>query len=311
MKHNKSLLLWLLVITSVLVALVGGGIKYAIFKPLGIDPDCNIMELPFRLMADEGLKFTLRYSLQNKNTEPPSEEEIPVTETVPADTAPAGTEVPETEAAQTEPAPTQPPETEPVEVEESWFDDVLFIGDSRTVGLQRHGRLGDADYFCDIGMSYFNMFGYYCKDNDFYNGATLEYLLKTKTYGKIYIALGMNGSGNPEEMVDAVVDETIAKILELQPDAKIILHSIIAVGPRKEARAWYFVNEVLLALNEIYASKADGETVFYIDPNDWMTDEEGNILETYCDQDQCHLTPYGYEVWSEWILDTAGDLGIP
>lgn len=303
MNKKTNLLLWLLIITSVLVALAGGILKYGIFSPLGIRTEGSVMELPFLLMADDGLQFSLRYAYKNHvnppETTPPTEETEP-------------TEPESTEIIPTQPAETLPPETEPViiQVEESWFDDVLFIGDSRTVGLQRHGRLGEADYFCDIGMSYFNMFDYYCKDQDFYRGATLEYLLKTKSYGKIYIALGMNGSGNAVEMHDAVVNETIAKIQELQPDAVIILHGIIGVGPQKEKQAWYYANEILYAINEIYISKADGETIFYTDPNDWMTDEEGYLIKDYCDEDQCHLTKFGYESWAEWILSSAGEFGI-
>ncbi len=35
--------------------------------------------------------------------------------------------------------------------------DVLFIGDSRTVGLSEYGDLGNADVFADSGMSVFNL----------------------------------------------------------------------------------------------------------------------------------------------------------
>lgn len=300
MKKHTNLLLWLLAVTSVLVALAGAVLKYGVFAPLGVRTDGNIMEVPFLLLADDGLQFTLRYSYEKSKA--PAETEPPAT-------VPAETREPATEAVIEE---TQPVETEPpvIEVEESWFDDALFIGDSRMVGLQRHGRLGEADYFCAIGMSYFNLKDFHCKDTSFYWGTNLDYLLKTRTYGKVYIALGMNGSGNPLDMTGVIVDETIQKIREYQPDAKIILHAIIGVGPTKEASAWYFENDILYAINEVYASKADGETVFYIDPNDWMTDEEGHLLSDYCDEDQCHLTVYGYESWAAWILDTAGSLGI-
>lgn len=300
MKKHTNLLLWLLAVTSVLVALAGAVLKYGVFAPLGVRTDGNIMEVPFLLLADDGLQFTLRYSYEKNKA--PAETEPPMTE-------PAETREPATEAVIEE---TQPVETEPpvIEVEESWFDDALFIGDSRMVGLQRHGRLGEADYFCAIGMSYFNLKDFHCKDTSFYWGTNLDYLLKTRTYGKVYIALGMNGSGNSLDMTGVIVDETIQKIREYQPDAKIILHAIIGVGPTKEASAWYFENDILYAINEVYASKADGETVFYIDPNDWMTDEEGHLLSDYCDEDQCHLTVYGYESWAAWILDTAGSLGI-
>ncbi|WP_434694374.1 hypothetical protein [Hungatella sp. SB206] len=38
------------------------------------------------------------------------------------------------------------------------FSSVLFIGDSRTVGLSEYGDLGQADVFANSGMSVFNLF---------------------------------------------------------------------------------------------------------------------------------------------------------
>ena len=60
------------------------------------------------------------------------------------------------EPAETEEEP-QEEETEPdkssfPEIDNS-FDDVLFIGDSRTDGLSEYGHLGNADVFADSGLS--------------------------------------------------------------------------------------------------------------------------------------------------------------
>ena len=52
-------------------------------------------------------------------------------------------------------------------VEEDYFDTALFIGDSRTVGLALYGRLGQADYFADVGMSVFNLFDKSVSDDHF------------------------------------------------------------------------------------------------------------------------------------------------
>ena len=37
------------------------------------------------------------------------------------------------------------------------MDDALFIGDSRTVGLMEYAGIDDADYFCTVGMSVYNI----------------------------------------------------------------------------------------------------------------------------------------------------------
>ena len=60
------------------------------------------------------------------------------------------------ESAESEEEP-QEEETEPdkpsfPEIDNS-FDDVLFIGDSRTDGLSEYGHLGNADVFADSGLS--------------------------------------------------------------------------------------------------------------------------------------------------------------
>ena len=34
--------------------------------------------------------------------------------------------------------------------DESFFDDALFIGDSRMVNVANYARLGSADYFADV-----------------------------------------------------------------------------------------------------------------------------------------------------------------
>ena len=36
--------------------------------------------------------------------------------------------------------------------------DALFIGDSRTVGLMEYAGMDDADFFCNVGMSVFNIY---------------------------------------------------------------------------------------------------------------------------------------------------------
>jgi len=44
-------------------------------------------------------------------------------------------------------------EEEPFKADTTYFDDALFIGDSRTVGLAEYGNLGQAEVLADSGMS--------------------------------------------------------------------------------------------------------------------------------------------------------------
>ena len=40
-----------------------------------------------------------------------------------------------------------------VESDASYFDDALFIGDSRMVGIRDYGTLNNASYLCSVGLS--------------------------------------------------------------------------------------------------------------------------------------------------------------
>lgn len=298
-KHLMSLLC-LLLVTSALVACLGGFLKYGILRELGLCQDQNIMAVPFVLLSDDVMLDTLQ-TMARKEQEPPTE---PPTE-------PPVTEIPSTEAATEEPseAPTAPPtEPWPEDVEESWFDDVLFIGDSRTVGLRDYARLGKAEYFCQVGMTVYSVTKAECKDKNFPE-TTLANLLSSRSYNKIYVNLGLNECGNAHSSIISKYRQLLDLIQEKQPDATIILQGIMTVSRKKAASQWYFGLDNINALNQAISELADGERIRYIDVNEWLADEEGYMPSDWS-RDGCHPYPSGYKQWAEWILDTAGDLHI-
>ncbi|MBQ9966270.1 MAG: hypothetical protein IJO95_01385, partial [Clostridia bacterium] len=72
---------------------------------------------------------------------------------------------------------------------EQFFEGTLFIGDSRTVGMSRYGKVATADYFAETGMSVFNVFKEPVEIGPL-GEVTLEQLLTQKKYDRIYIMLG-------------------------------------------------------------------------------------------------------------------------
>lgn len=303
---NKHLLtlLCLLLITSTLVACLGGYLKYGVLRELGLCQDQSVMAVPFVLLSDDVIQDALQ-SMARKELEPPTEPP-----TVPP-TEPQITEVPQTETATetaTE-APTEPPtEPWPEDVDESWFDDVLFLGDSRTVGLRDYARLGQAEYFCQVGMTVFSATKLKCADKNFAE-MTLEDLLSTRSYKKIYVNLGLNECGSKHESIVAKYRQLLELIQEKQPDATVILQGIMTVSRKKAASQWYFGLDNIHALNDAISALADGDRIRYIDVNEWLADEEGYMPSDWSG-DGCHPYPSGYKQWANWILDTAGDLHI-
>ena len=81
-----------------------------------------------------------------------------------------------------------------VKAEKSYLDDALFIGDSRTVGMKEYGKMSNASFFCDTGMSVYNIYDTKTKVKDL-GTVSLKELLKQKKYGKIYLMIGINELG--------------------------------------------------------------------------------------------------------------------
>ena len=81
-----------------------------------------------------------------------------------------------------------------IQVDDSYFDDAVFIGDSRTVGLHDYGGLDHSDFFATVGMNIYDLWkDAFCEVNG--KKVTLEEALKAKQYKKVYFQIGINEMG--------------------------------------------------------------------------------------------------------------------
>lgn len=295
MKKRLLLFTGLLLATTVLVACFGLYLKCAYLNPLQLCADKSAIEVPFLAINDPVIRYALRAEMSM----------APVTH--PGPTGEKGTESQDTTVPTEVPAVTAtvPPYAE---LTESWFDDALFIGDSRTVGLRDYARLGNADYFCSVGMSVFGVLDATESDENF-EKTNLLGLLRQKKYHKIYISLGLNDCEAPYELVMDAYYNLIKTVRKEQPDAVVILQSMITLGRNKASSKWYFSIENLNQVNAGIRDFADGHHVYYIDANTYFADEEGYLPDEKS-FDGCHFDIAGYQEWAQWILDNAKTLNV-
>ena len=331
-KHCFGLMVSLL-ISGVIAAGAGICMKANLPEEYAYYQSHNAVALPFVLMADGNFLTILeaeRSAIMAEpettpvdatseavlDTEPSAESTEAATELWTAQTTEATSEptVAENKESETQEGvadSTEPPNepdtteatqapTEPVVlVDESYFDDTLFIGDSRMCGLRDFARMGHADYFCDVGMTVFNLWERNATDYD-YGTKKLTGLLNMISYGKIYIALGINEAGYPMKNFETEYEKLIQTIRQAQPDAIIILQSVMAVTEGYADGRSYFLPEHLAQMNAYIASFADNETIFYIDVNEAVADENGFLL-TDLTNDGCHLYAKKVAVWADWL----------
>lgn len=192
-------------------------------------------------------------------------------------------------------------------VDDSYFDDAVFIGDSRTVGMYEYGGLEETStFYASTGLTIYKMFdakivavpGQKKK-------ITVEEALSEKQFSKIYLMIGINemGTGTVESFMKAY-GEAVQHLQELQPDAIIYLQAIMKVTSERSAQGDYITNEGIEARNEEIAKLADDRNIFYLDVNPLICDETGGMVASYT-YDGVHLKAQYIPIWLDFLKEHA------
>ena len=184
------------------------------------------------------------------------------------------------------------------------FSGVLFIGDSRTVGLSEYGDLGQAEVFADSGMSVFTLFNKTVKLRS-QEKSGLEELLCSRKFDTIFFMLGINELGYDYDSIVKQYKRTVEKVHELQPDAAIVLGANLHVTAQKASGSSIYNNDRINALNRDIKSMAEASGYVYLDVNQVFDDENGNLAAGYS-SDGAHVLGKYYSVWVDWIRETLG-----
>ena len=191
------------------------------------------------------------------------------------------------------------------QVPESYFDDALFIGDSRTVGLDEYGGFQESTtFFAKTSLTIYDLFEEPEKFASLADGtkATLEEALTERKFGKIYIMLGINelGRGTTESFFTTYA-EAVNRIRVLQPDALIFIQGIMRVGEEKNNTDRIFNNANINERNQAISLMADNRNIYYLEINDAVCDENGNLISDYT-FDQIHLKAKYYQLWKDYLF---------
>lgn len=195
------------------------------------------------------------------------------------------------------------PDPEFTTVDASYFEDALFIGDSRTVGLHYFGTFRST-FYAKTGIGVNALFEYPTSDE--ISLATLTHVLAQRQYPKIYIMIGVNdlAFGTLNDFSDSFFS-AIDKIREFQPNSIIYIQSILGITKQKETNSpTNFNNQTVINRNAILRSKCDGKTLVYLDIFPSFTDQSGYLNPSYS-SDGLHISPDYYYIWEDYLKTHA------
>lgn len=184
-----------------------------------------------------------------------------------------------------------------------YFKDALFIGDSRTVGIQEYASIEGATFFATTGMSVYSIYGETVEVNGL-GSHTFESLIQAKQFGKIYVMLGINEIGYDRATTVARYEELIRTIQAFQPSAVVFIQANLHVTAARSSTDEYVNNPNLDAFNGEIAKLADGVRTFYIDVNPVFDDANGNLKDEYTD-DNTHIYAKYYPQWKAFLESKA------
>ena len=184
-----------------------------------------------------------------------------------------------------------------VKVDKSYFDDALFIGDSRIEGLALYSGLDNAQFAYMEGLTTFGLMSEKIAAN---GTATLTDLLSSQTFKKIYIMLGINEAGYATDSYVSTYMDAISQIQALQPNAVIFMMGCMHVSSDYSDTHDIVNNDNIDEKNGAIAAYADGIKLFYLDMNTVVDDGKGGLIKDYT-WDDIHLQAQYYSVWEDYL----------
>ena len=234
----------------------------------------------------------------------------PSADPAPADSAPSV-------AVSPSPAPSETPKldpdqaydfTQPVPQSEaaadSYFDDAVFVGDSRTAGFMLYSGVPAGDSLTHTGLTVFDI----QKDKQCIPVGGKDYstldALALKDYGKIYLCVGVNELGYPsDEKFYEALCQVVDSIRQVQPGAVLYLETLIPLNEQVIAQTGgkdYLKNDHLRAYNELIRQVGAEYQVPVLDVYSAFADESGS-LAAEASNDGVHLNKSYCQQWLDYI----------
>ena len=188
-------------------------------------------------------------------------------------------------------------------VDDSWFEDVCFIGHSQVVAMGMYFHFTGTDYLAEVGFKAPDMLVHkaFHRSNGRYG--SLRRLLENTSYGKVFVMLGINDVSDRKNRIEefkAPMRQILDIVKETQPNAKLYLISLAPVGRSASYKVIYNPEVTALYCGAVkdLSREYDAE---YIDFYRLLCDDEGYMYDEYAVNDGIHIVPKAYEILEEYL----------
>ena len=189
-------------------------------------------------------------------------------------------------------------------VSQEYFSDAVFIGDSRTVGMQQSGLIPNAVYYAKVGIGIGEILStrFVWEDG---MSLTVPEALSRHSFDKVYIMVGINdmSAGDTDWFVEQYT-EILQVVQETQPNAVIYIQGNIPMSYGTQDMSGSLNNPNLAERNQASRQLADNKNIFYLDIASVYADGNGHLLSQYT-SDGLHVLKKYYSLWEDYLFQHA------
>lgn len=186
-------------------------------------------------------------------------------------------------------------------VDDSYFDDAVFIGDSRTQGFILYNNLSNATAYVDKGLKVDTAFTKADIEVDGVQMSAMDALAQNTGFQKVYVMLGVNELGWAySDIFIEKYGELVDKIKEIKPDAEIYIQSILPVSEEKSNQDQIYNMTKINEYNGLIQEMAQEKEVYYLNVAEAVADSEG-YLPQEASTDGVHLNKSYCAKWLDYL----------
>lgn len=185
-------------------------------------------------------------------------------------------------------------------VDEHYFDDAVFIGDSRTEGFILYNGLSNTTSYAYKGLMVDTVFTKPVVNQSGQKVPVID-ALKATPFSKVYIMLGVNETGWAYGRIfQEKYGELIDAIRAINPEATVYIQEILPVSNQVSSTHSYLTNTKISAYNALLRELAEEKQVYYIDAGSAVAAADGSLPED-ASADGIHLVKASCGAWLDYL----------
>lgn len=189
--------------------------------------------------------------------------------------------------------------------DKSYLDNVVFIGDSRTVALKLHAGLKDENVFAEEGLNHEDALTKRVVPIQAYKNVSIPDAVKATAPDIMIVNFGINGIAwmNIDTFIESY-ETFIDALIESSPNSIIVIEAVLPVSLSYEQRSDGVSNEKIDEANDALFQMAKDKGLYYLGTDEVLKDEGNDLVSGYS-SDGLHFNKQAYDVIVDYILTHA------